>query len=42
MALTEIDLKELKIKIGPNKRIFNLINDCSNVIRAQITFILYI
>ncbi|GAB1867302.1 hypothetical protein CAJAP_08381 [Camponotus japonicus] len=36
MELTEIDLKELKIKIGPRKRILNLINACHNVSSQEI------
>lgn len=42
MALTENDLKELKIKTGPRKRILNLINACNNVVRIKIIPIFYI
>lgn len=44
MALTEIDLKELKIKTGPRKRILNLINsnNACNVVRAKNILMPYI
>lgn len=39
MELTEIDLKELKIKTGPRKRILNLIKACNNVVKAKIIYL---
>lgn len=38
MALTETDLKELNIKIGPRKRILNLINNHNNMVSAKMLF----
>jgi len=42
MELTETDLKELNIKIGPRKRILNLINNYNNVVSTKMIFIYFI
>jgi len=42
MELTETDLKELKIKIGPRKKILNLINNYNNVVSTKMIFIYFI